>query len=116
VPYRELRDRREGEGSERMREQVVAARERQRERFAHSRIRTNASMSNRHITRHCQLDADGEALLEQAMAQHAFSARSYTRILKVARTIADLAGADRVRLEHLSEAIQYRTTERHFWK
>jgi len=52
----------------------------------------------------------------QAMAQHAFSARSYTRILKVARTIADLAGEDRVRLEHVSEAIRYRSAERHFWR
>jgi magnesium chelatase family protein len=73
-------------------------------------------MTNRHISKHCQLDADTEALLEQAMAQHAFSARSYTRILKVARTIADLAGSEPLRLEHVSEAIQYRATERHFWR
>ena len=114
VPYRELRDRREGEGSAAMREQVVAAREAQRRRFGDSR--TNARMTNRDLQRHCRLDADGEALLEQAMARHAFSARSYTRILKVARTIADLAASDPVRLEHLSEAIQYRSAERHFWK
>ena len=73
-------------------------------------------MISRNLEQRYQLDADGEALLEQAMAQHAFSARSYTRILKVSRTIADLAGSDRVRLEHLSEAIQYRSTERHFWR
>jgi len=116
VPYRELRDRREGEGSQRMRQQVTAARERQRRRFARSKIKSNARMTNRQINRHCQLDADCKTLLEQAMAQHAFSARSYTRILKVARTIADLAGEERVRLEHVSEAIQYRTAERHFWR
>jgi len=116
VPYRELRDRREGEGSQRMRQQVTAARERQRRRFARSKIKTNARMTNRQINKHCQLDADCETLLEQAMAQHAFSARSYTRILKVARTIADLAGEERVRLEHVSEAIQYRAAERHFWR
>ena len=114
VPYRELRDRRAGESSDRMREQVVAARDRQRRRFRGGK--TNARMTNREIQAHCELDADGEALLEQAMAQHAFSARSYTRILKVARTIADLAGTDRLRLEHVSEAIQYRSTERHFWR
>ena len=54
--------------------------------------------------------------MEQAMSQHAFSARSYTRILKMARTIADLAGSDALRLEHVTEAIQYRTTERQFWR
>ena len=116
VPYRELRDRRPGAGSAEMREQVMAARDRQLRRFADERIATNARMTNRHIGRFCQLDGDTEALLEQAMAQHAFSARSYTRILKMARTIADLAGADRLRLEHVSEAIQYRSTERHFWR
>ena len=73
-------------------------------------------MSNRQIQQHCQLDADSESLLEQAMSQHAFSARSYTRILKLARTIADLAATDRLRPKHLMEAIQYRSTERHFWR
>ncbi|HUT36205.1 MAG TPA: YifB family Mg chelatase-like AAA ATPase [Planctomycetota bacterium] len=116
VPYRELRDRRSGATSAEMREQVIAARDRQRHRFAGERINTNARMTNRHIHKHCQLDADTEALLEQAMTQHAFSARSYTRILKVARTIADLAGDDRLRLEHVTEAVQYRSTERHYWR
>ena len=64
----------------------------------------------------CQLDPDSEALLERAMAQHPFSARSYTRILKLSRTIADLAASDPIRLEHISEAIQYRSAERHFWR
>jgi len=116
VPYRELRDRRSGPTSAEMRQHVLAARDRQRRRFAADRIRTNARMTNRHITRHCAIDPDTDALLEQAMAQHAFSARSYTRILKLARTIADLAGADAIRLEHVAEAIQYRSTERHFWR
>ncbi|MBM4037026.1 MAG: YifB family Mg chelatase-like AAA ATPase [Planctomycetes bacterium] len=116
VPYRDLRDRRSGPSSAEMREQVMAARERQRHRFAGDRISTNARMTNRHINKHCQLDADTESLLEQAMTQHAFSARSYTRILKMARTIADLAGEDRVRIEHVTEAIQYRSTERHYWR
>ena len=116
VPYRELRDRRAGLTSEAIRAQVLAAREPQRRRFANSRISANARMTNRHITQHCQLDGDCEMLLEQAMAQHAFSARSYTRILKLSRTIADLAGDERIHLEHITEAIQYRTTERHFWR
>ena len=94
----------------------VAARDRQRHRFANDSICTNARMTNRQIQEFCQLDSDSEALLERAMAQHAFSARSYTRILKLSRTIADLAASDPIRLEHISEAIQYRSTERHFWR
>jgi len=116
VPYRDLRDRRPGSASCEMRAQVAAARERQLARFGGDRISTNARMTNRHITKHCQLDADTESLLEMAMAKHAFSARSYTRILKVARTIADLAGDERIRTEHVTEAIQYRSTERHYWR
>ncbi|NQT52289.1 ATP-binding protein [bacterium] len=114
VPYRELRDRRSGATSAVMRAEVVAARERQHRRFGNSG--TNARMTNRQIEEHCRLDTETESLLEQAMAQHAFSARSYTRILKMARTIADLAGSQAVSLEHVSEAIQYRSTERHFWR
>ncbi|MBL7223091.1 MAG: YifB family Mg chelatase-like AAA ATPase [Candidatus Brocadiae bacterium] len=114
VPYRELRDRRAGTTSVVMRAEVMAARERQHRRFGNSG--TNARMTNRQIEEHCRLDTETESLLEQAMAQHAFSARSYTRILKMARTIADLAGSQAVSLEHVSEAIQYRSTERHFWR
>ena len=116
VPYRDLRDRRPGASSAEMRQQVVAARQRQQQRFAGERTNTNARMTNRQIHKHCHLDGESEALLEQAMGQHAFSARSYTRILKMARTIADLAAEDRVRLEHITEAIQYRSTERHYWR
>jgi len=116
VPYRDLRDRRSGASSAEMRDQVLAAREFQGRRFTGDGVSTNARMTNRQIDEHCQLDADTEALLEQAMSQHAFSARSYTRILKMARTIADLAASDRLRLEHVSEAIQYRSTERHYWR
>ena len=115
VPYRDLRDRRPGEGSAAMREQVAAARERQHHRFGTDGTASNARMTNRQIQEHCGIDVETESLLERAMAQQAFSARSYTRILKVARTIADLAAADRIRLEHVAEAIQYRTAERQFW-
>ena len=116
VPYRELRDRRRGQSSDEIRQQVLAARERQDRRFAKSRMKTNARMTNRQIQQFCQLDSDSETLLERAMALHAFSARNYTRILKLSRTIADLAASDPIRLEHISEAIQYRSTERHFWR
>jgi magnesium chelatase family protein len=116
VPYRELRDGRAGETSGEIRKRVIAARARQQERFAGTRTGSNARMTNRQIAQHCRLDAETEALMERAMSQHAFSARSYTRILKMARTIADLAGSEALRLEHVTEAIQYRTTERQFWR
>ena len=113
VPYRELRDTRAGEPSAAIRERVIAARRLQHERFPGT---TNATMTNRQIQQHCKLDVETEQLLEQAMGRHAFSARSYTRILKMARTIADLDGGGPVQVQHVTEAIQYRTTERRFWQ
>jgi len=112
VAYRELRDRRPGASSAEMREQVIAARERQRHRFAGDHISTNARMTNRHIHRHCQLDAETESLLEQAMAQHA---RAYDKIRKVARTIADLDGSAAIGTAHVGEAVQYRSLDRETW-
>ena len=69
-------------------------------------------MTSRHLKRYCQVDEEGNRLLETAMAKFGLSARGYTRILKVARTIADLEGAEAIAPHHLSEAIQYRTLDR----
>jgi magnesium chelatase family protein len=101
-----------GEGSQAMRERVMAARARQRERFAGSRVFANAYMTPRHLKEFCALTPDTRRLLQAAMEKLAFSARAYSRILKIARTIADLEGLDTIAPTHVAEAIQYRTLDR----
>lgn len=116
VKYRELSSERKGESSETVRERVVAARTRQAKRFAEKEeIFKNADMGSKEIREHCTPDEDGQELLKMAMARLGLSARAYDKILKVARTVADLAGSERIAPEHLSEAIQYRSLDRQFW-
>ena len=117
VQYRELRGGSAAEGSGRIRDRVMAARERQRQRFAQGgeRIFANAQMGTRQIRSYCELGADAERLLERAMQQQGLSARAHDRILKVARTVADLDGAEMLTVGHLAEAIQYRTLDRTYW-
>jgi len=116
VPFRELADTATGTDSCQMREQVVAAREMQQHRFTDQPAMVNGCMSPRQIRRHCQLDADAENLLRVAMEEMGLSARAHDRILRVSRTIADLARCDRITAEHLSEAISYRTLDRTYWQ
>jgi magnesium chelatase family protein len=102
-----------GELSDVVRERVICARDRQARRFAQSAgLFSNADMQSKEIRRFCMIDSDGESLLKLAMTKLGFSARAYDRILKVARTIADLAGSTDIRSEHLGEAIQYRSLDR----
>lgn len=116
VKYRELASKRTGEPSGAVRERVVAARKQQAERFAgKEEIFKNADMGSREIRAHCAPDEAGQELLKTAMARLGLSARAYDKILKVARTVADLAGSEQIRPEHLSEAIQYRSLDRQFW-
>ena len=110
LAYDDLANKQNGEDSAQIRQRVNAARQRQLDRFA-GELFCNAQMSTRHIRRHCSLDAAGQALLEKAMARLGLSARAYDRILKVARTIADLADAP-IQSQHLAEAIQYRALDR----
>jgi magnesium chelatase family protein len=112
VRYRDLTQWQEGESSDRIRERVTGAREIQQGRFRGKRIFCNAQMTSRHLKQCCRIDEQGNRLLEQAMAKFGLSARGYTRILKVARTVADLEGAEAIAPHHLSEAIQYRTLDR----
>ncbi|HEX8096749.1 MAG TPA: YifB family Mg chelatase-like AAA ATPase, partial [Pyrinomonadaceae bacterium] len=105
----------EPEGSAQIRGRVVAARERQHERLRGEGIFSNAQMSPRLIRRYCRLDADGEQMLEQAMARLGLSARAYDRILKVSRTIADLEGSEEIRAPHVAEAVGYRSLDRTYW-
>jgi magnesium chelatase family protein len=117
VQYKELRGQASAEGSAEIRKRVLIARERQRARFrnAGDKIFANAQMSTRQVRAHCELGADAERLLERAMQQQGLTARAHDRILKVARTIADLEGAEHLAVTHLAEAIQYRTLDRSYW-
>lgn len=112
VPYKELSTDLSGESSGAIRERVETARNRQLERFRADRIYSNEQMKTRHIRKYCKLSDDAHALLDTAMQRLGLSARAYTRILKVSRTIADLEISENIHSHHVSEAIQYRTLDR----
>ena len=111
VEYQKLSSDRLGESSETIRQRVETARQRQRERFASiksAHIFANADMRVGEIRQFCKLDEAGESLIRAAMGQMNLSARGYHRVLKLARTIADLAGSEQIQTAHLAEALQYR--------
>jgi magnesium chelatase family protein len=113
VDYEKLSSDRVGESSEAIRGRVQAARHKQRERFAASdsgplHIASNADMRVAEVRQFCKLDEGGESLMRAAMGQLNLSARAYHRVLKLARTIADLAGSEEIQSVHLAEALQYR--------
>lgn len=112
VPYRDLTSPQPEEPSTTIRARVETAREIQRRRFKGEKIHANAQMRARHLKVHAHPSTDAKGLLETAMQRLGLSARAYSRILKVARTIADLAGAEAIGSEHVSEAIQYRALDR----
>jgi magnesium chelatase family protein len=115
VPYKDLAGGRIAESSETIRHRVVAARNIQLRRFFDEHIYSNAQMGPRHIRKYCVLTPECEKIMENAVTKLGFSARGYDRILKVARTIADLEGAEDLESKHLSEAVQYRTLDRNLW-
>ena len=110
VNYEKLASDRPSESSQPIRARVQAARELQRARFAGTaaKLRTNADMGPAEVREHCALDAAGQSLMRAAMRQLQLSARAYHRVLKLSRTIADLAGAGAIAPAHLAEALQYR--------
>jgi magnesium chelatase family protein len=112
VPYKELSTESSGERSGDIRARVVEARDTQLERFSGSKFFANSQMKTRHIKKHCTLTPEAQGLLETAMQKLALSARAYTRILKLSRTISDMEGAGVIQPHHVSEAIQYRTLDR----
>jgi len=115
IAYRDLANKTEGTSSAEMRKSVIQAREIQTQRFKNEKILTNSRMNNRQIKKYCKLDDESEALLKQAIDELGLSARAYTRILKVARTIADIENSEHIQVQHISEAIQYRSLDRsHF--
>ena len=115
VAFTELSSERETERSEAVRERVVRARNVQEQRYKGKGMHANAQITTQQLRRYCRIDANGQALLQKAMERLGLSARAYDRILKVARTIADLAESTDIRTEHLAEAIQYRSLDREGW-
>ncbi|MCX5907787.1 MAG: YifB family Mg chelatase-like AAA ATPase [Deltaproteobacteria bacterium] len=112
VRYRDLTGETSGEDSETIKKRVNQARDIQRERFSGKKIYSNAQMTSRHLKKYCQIGDDSKTLLEKAIDKLGLSARAYTRILKIARTIADLEREEGITVTHVSEAIQYRSLDR----
>lgn len=116
VPFSHLSQAQPGEGSLTIREKVIKARKIQEERYKDFKgIHCNAQMTENMIHQYAEPDAAGKEMLQTAMERLSLSARAYNRILKVARTIADLEGADKIQANHLGEAISYRTLDRSNW-
>ena len=112
VPYKDLAAIRDAESSAAIRKRVGDARAVQADRFKRFKLHCNAQMGSRHIKRFCRIGDDSQRLLETAIDKLGLSARAYSRILKIARSIADLAGGGAIAVEHVSEAIQYRSLDR----
>jgi len=112
VTFSRLRSKTDGVDSETVRSDVVKARTVQAGRFSDRKTRTNSRMSHRQIEKFCKLDTSCEMLLKQAMTELGLSARAHDKICRVARTIADLAGSENIRAEHVAEAISYRKLDR----
>jgi len=116
VRYSELVAEKEVQSSEDIRGKVMVAHAMQKERFKDHSIKVNAQMSSKQVKKYCVLDKPAEALLYQAMTELGLSARGHSKVLKVARTIADLDESKFIKIEHISEAIQYRSLDRSLWK
>lgn len=116
ISYEELRGDGEAESSAEIKKRVEKARAIQRERYKGSNIFVNAYMTNAQVKKYCALDKTCETLLKNAFEKLNLSARASTRILKVARTIADLEGSENIRPQHITEAIQYRSLDRKYWE
>jgi magnesium chelatase family protein len=123
VKIEELGKKSSGEPSTKIRDRVLAARERQHARYKNivsrsaekKRVFKNADLPPKLLHEYCEIGEEGRTLLKMAMSKMGYSARAYDRILKVSRTIADLAGVEAISPAHLSEAIQYRSLDRQFW-
>ena len=112
VPFKDLTGINKGKSSSEIYDSVFAARGIQEKRFLKTKIHTNAMMNTRQIKKYCQIDGEARLLLEEAMNTFGFSARALSRILKISRTIADLAHDKDIKTVHIAEAIQYRSFDR----
>ena len=116
VPFQELAGKAEGSSSTLMRDQVLRARAAQSERFGEDTVCVNGRMSGRLLRKHAALNVEGRKMMEMAMTELGISARAHDRILRVARTIADIDGTQGILPAHLAEAISYRTLDRKLWR
>ena len=112
VGFRKLRSKQGQKGSDEIKTEVLNARGIQQKRFGNGKVMTNAAMSHKQVEKYCQLDPSCEMLLKEAMTEFGLSARAHDKICKVARTIADLAGSEAIKTEHIAEAISYRKLDR----
>ena len=115
VNYDELSSKALGTSSAQIRADVMAAKDIQSRRFKKMRVRCNARMSHRHIENFCPINTAGHEILKNAMEQFGLSARAHDKILRIARTIADLDSSESIETDHLHEAIGYRTLDRKIW-
>jgi magnesium chelatase family protein len=116
IQYEELKDNRRAETSESIRDRVTQARNIQSRRYAGKKINLNSQMTPSLIKKYCILDKESEQILKHAFNKFNMSARAHDRILKVARTIADLEASDNIKMQHIAEAIQYRSLDRKYWR
>jgi magnesium chelatase family protein len=115
VDYNDLTNSAAGESSQKIRERVNAARKLQTERYTGSKTTCNARLTDAEFERYCKITDEADALLRQAFDTMGLSARAYNRIVKVARTIADLDGSEDIGIAHIAEAVQYRSLDRKYW-
>jgi len=115
LKHEELMGQSTGEPSRAIRQRVQSARRAQQQRFSGSGVYTNATMQSKQLRQYCPLATEVRELLKTAIQQIGLSARAYDRILKLSRTIADLAGSEAIQMPHVAEAIQYRTLDRKLW-
>lgn len=116
VKYQKLDSEEQAENSEMIKKRVDSARKIQQERYKDCKIYSNSQLTPKLIEKYCKLDAEGKAILKSAFERLGLSARAYGRILKVARTVADLSGSINIEKNHIAEAIQYRSLDKKYWK
>jgi len=116
VYYEDLNSKNKEESSKEIKERVLNARHIQSNRYKDSNVYTNSQLTSKQVLKYCKIDSDSEALLKIAFDSLGLSARAYNKILKVARTIADLENSDNILQKHIAEAIQYRTLDRKYWR
>lgn len=116
ISYQDMQQKRKAESSEQIKERVNRARQIQKLRYQKDGISTNAQLNPKLISKYCSLDSKSEVLLQSAFQKLNLTARAYDRILKLARTIADLEESKTIEMNHLAEAIQYRSLDRKYWR